>query len=158
MPGPAPKPADKRQRRNKKNNIVLMPDRGVVATPDPPKGLLKNTLAQWDKYWGSQLAQATEIETDLPAITRLFTLYDERERAYRAFRKQRFIKGSQGQIVLNPIGRHMNTLDAEIRQMEDRLGLTPRSRLQLGITFADAAKSLEDLNESLNIDEIEDPR
>jgi len=130
-----------------------------VEIPPAPKGLLKLTSVQWERYWRSAVGQAADIDTDLPAITRLFTLYDERERAYRAFRKQRFVSGSQGQMVLNPMGRHMNVLDAEIRQMEDRLGLTPRSRLQLGITLNEAHRSLEELNRSLDFDEEEeDPR
>ncbi len=91
-------------------------------------------------------------ETDGTAILRLFTLYDERERAYRAFRRQRLIKGSQGQAVLSPMGRAMQEFDAEIRQMEDRLGLSPRARLQLGITFGQAAQTLADLNRQLDED------
>ena len=161
MSGPPPKPADKRQRRNKKTNIV--PFRAVGKkrkVPPPPRGLLKQTEKLWKDYWNSQLAQVVEPDTDLPAITRLFTLYDERERAYRGFRMRRLIIGSQGQPVLNPLGRLMLQLDAEIHQLEDRLGLTPKSRLQLGITLGDAMRSLDDLNRKLMADdnEEEDPR
>ena len=55
----------------------------------------------------------------------------------------------------------MLQLDEEIRQLEDRLGLTPRARLQLGITFSEAAKSLDDLNRMFTGDggeDAEDPR
>ena len=62
--------------------------------------------------------------------------------------------GSKGQLVVNPphCGA-MNALDAEIRQMEDRLGLSPKARLQLGISYGDAARSLGALNEALDGDE-----
>jgi phage terminase small subunit len=60
-------------------------------------------------------------------------------------------------MVLNPLGKHMATLDSEIRHLEDRLGLTPRARLQLGITYADAHRSLEERNRALQADE-NDPR
>lgn len=70
---------------------------------------------------------------DAAALERLFDLYDERERAYQDFRKQRFVKGSQGQDVLNPLGRLITSLDNEIRQLEDRYGFSPRSRMNLGL-------------------------
>lgn len=67
------------------------------------------------------------------AVQRLFDLYDERERAYRGFAKQRFVLGSKGQQVLNPLGRLVAAFDGEIRQLEDRLGFSPASRLRLGL-------------------------
>jgi hypothetical protein len=51
------------------------------------------------------------------------------------------------------MGRQMLSLDVEIRQLEDRFGLTPRARLQLGITYGEAKKSLEELNAELQADE-----
>ena len=76
----------------------------------------------------------------------------------RGFRKQRLVIGSQGQLALNPLGRLWMTLAREIRQMEDRLGLTPKSRLLLGIKLAGAKKSLDQLNESLEAELAQDPR
>ena len=76
---------------------------------------------------------------DDAAIERLFDLYDERERAYQDFRRQRFVKGSQGQDVLNPLGRLIASFDGEIRQLEDRLGFSPKSRLNLGIELEQPA-------------------
>jgi P27 family predicted phage terminase small subunit len=124
----------------------------VPAIPEPPDGLLVATQTAWAEFWGSDLARVIDPVTDGHAVRRVFTLYDERDRAYREFRKERLVKGSQGQKVLNPLGRLMHELDAEIRQMEDRLGMNPRSRLQIGITFGQAAKSLQDLNRNLEND------
>jgi P27 family predicted phage terminase small subunit len=124
-----------------------------------PEGLLISTQGLWRKFWKSALAGAMEPESDTGAIVRLFTLYDERERAFRAYRRKRLIEGSQGQMVLNPMARAMSVFDAEIRQLEDRLGLTPRARLQLGIQLGEAAKSLQELNRMLDDDhEDSDPR
>ena len=157
------KPADRRQRRNKKTNVV--PFRSVAKAkkiPAPPEKLLKVNRESWKRYWNSQLAQVVEPDTDLPAITRLWTIYDLRERAHRAYRRQPMIEGSEGQPVENPAGRAMRSYDAEIRQMEDGLGMTPRARLQLGITFGSAVKPMEELNWRLADDydpeEEEDPR
>ena len=52
----------------------------------------------------------------------------------------------------------MCQFDAEIRSLEDRLGMTPKARLQLGVEFGKAVKTLDDLNKTLNADEEEDPR
>lgn len=129
-----------------------------------PANLLASTKAIWRSFWRSALAQAVDPNTDTAAIVRLFTLLDERERAYRGFRRKRLMEGSQGQSVLNPLARAMNAFDPEIRQLEDRLGMTPRARLQLGITLGEAAKSLAELNRILEEDsndeenEDRDPR
>ena len=69
--------------------------------------------------------------------------------------------GSQGQPVLNPLGRQLSSSDAESRQLEDRFGLTPMARLRLGVQIGTAARSLDDLNRQLDHDDqdkTEDPR
>ena len=158
MTGPTPKAADRRQRRNKRNGLKLVSDSVDIQIPDPPRRLLKVTRDQWNAYWASPLAGAVEVGTDLPTIRRLFTLRDERERAYRGYRKARLVKGSQGQDVLNPLARQMSAMDTEIRQLEDRLGLTPKARAQLGIRIGQGRRTLDDLNQELESDSEEDPR
>jgi len=56
------------------------------------------------------------------------------------------ISGSQGQKILNPMYRQRTSVDAEIRQLEDRFGLHPKAGLTLGIVYGEAARSLEELN------------
>jgi hypothetical protein len=71
---------------------------------------------------------------------------DERERMDLELRLNPMLIGHKGQTILNPLYRQRSAMDAEIRQLEDRLGLNPRSGLQLGIQFSEAARSLEELN------------
>jgi P27 family predicted phage terminase small subunit len=125
--------------------------------PAAPENILKATRDLWNEFWGSRLSAIVNPGTDLPALRRLFTLYDERERTYRAVKRERLVKGSQGQPVLNPLYRNLGTLDSEIRQLEDRFGLSPISRLRLGITFGEAQRSLEEMNRALDADDDEDP-
>jgi hypothetical protein len=66
------------------------------------------------------------------------------------------VLGSQGQYVLNPLYRQMVTLETEIRNLEDRFGLSPMARLKLGVTFGDAARSLADINANLEDDDDAD--
>ena len=160
MPGPIRKPAAKSQRRDRrlhKAEIVQMPQKALdVIIPEPPEGLLKVTQESWVSYWHSSVAKVTDPQTDLLALRRLFSLYDDRERCFRAYKKQRLVPGSRKQEVMNPLAGQIAKVDALILQLEDRFGLTPRSRLQLGIDLAQVVKSIEDRNRSLNIDEYEE--
>ena len=135
-----------RERRNKPKIIDITAIQ-KANYPKPPPRLLKKTKDWWDDYWNSDLATYTNQDTDLAAVSRLATLMDERERCYRQVKKEgRMISGSQGQMVLNPLYRHIQTLDQEIRQIEDRFGLSPKSRAILGITFGSATQTIADLN------------
>lgn len=144
MPGPMPKPAARRQRQNRPA-LISMPSRPNLA-PDAPDGLLAASRTAWDALWQSPVA-STYLASDLPALRRLFALIDERERAFRAAVKSgRMTEGHKGQPVLNPALRYVGDLDAEIRQLEDRFGLTPRARMQLGVAFGEAHRSLDAMN------------
>jgi P27 family predicted phage terminase small subunit len=115
--------------------------------------VLSVTRQRWQAFWRSPLAGAVAVDSDLPALERLFSLYDERERAYRAYRRERLVTGSQGQTVLHPLGRMMGVMDSEIRQLEDRFGLNPLARARLGITIGEAARTLADMNRMLEEDD-----
>lgn len=152
-----PKPPGRRQRRNTKG-LKVGGGRLLLAgdIPSPPTGLLKATREQWRKYWESPVAEAVDRSSDMPAVERLFQLCDERLRAYRGYRKERLVEGSQGQPVLNPLASVIQKCDQEIRALEDRLGLNPKARLQLGITMTEAKRTLEDMNRDLEPDWDED--
>ena len=149
---PAKKPAGRRQRRNRAD-IGLVP---VVAreVPAVPRGerWLAVTRERWEAFWGSPVASIVDAESDLPALGRLWAMYDELERCRRAFRAQRYVKGSAGQQRLNPVADHIRALEPLIRALEDRFGLTPQARLRLGIEFGQAHRSLAELNEAFDAD------
>lgn len=160
MSGPNPKPGGRRQRRNKPGGrgrgMQLRPRLVAAEVPRCPQYWLIETRNQWVRYWMSDVARVADIDTDAAALTRLFTLYDERERSYRAYRKKRVVKGSTGQPTVNPVWRHAAKLDAEIRSLEDRFGVTPQARLRLGIQLGEAMKNIEDMNADLNEDDDQD--
>lgn len=126
-----------------------MPAGAKVAVPDPPGDLLPDTVREWSEFWRSPIAQAVDRTTDVPALRRLFWLKDERERLAAMFRAERLTLGSTGQLTLNPLGRHLAVVDAEIRQLEDRFGLSPTARLRLGVQLGEAKRTLDDLNREL---------
>ena len=110
---------------------------------------LKNTKLWWEDFWNSDLATAIDTKSDQQAVYRLATLIDERERIFKQAKKDRLVVGSQGQAVLNPLYSAMLKIDAEIRQLEDRLGMNPKSRISLGIQLGQMKKTLADLNADL---------
>ena len=142
------KPVDQREHRIRPKVV----DIGAYKKRDIPqlKGrYLKNTKLWWEDFWNSDLASAIDTKSDQSAVYRLATLIDERERVYKQAKKDRLVVGSQGQVVLNPLYSAMLKLDAEIRQLEDRIGMNPKSRVSLGIQIGGLKKTLADLNSDL---------
>lgn len=152
MPGPLPKTPSKRVRST--TNALVSLAQTPVSTPEPSTRWLKVTKDAWSTLWGHGLAGAYEA-TDLPALRRLFGLRDQRARFEMAVVRQPLVPGSQGQEVLNPLARQISTIDAEIRALEDRFGLSPAARLRLGITLGEAARTLADLAAGLDDDDDE---
>jgi P27 family predicted phage terminase small subunit len=150
--GPAPK-AVHVQRRNAPKALAsvtaLVPD---VACPAPPAGLLKATKGQWVAFWSSPVAKLVDTDSDLPALGRLFELVDECARYRTSIRQTPFIEGSMGQQVRNPLVKDLQSAQAELRQLEDRFGLSPRARLSLGVVLGEAKRSLADLGAAFNSD------
>jgi P27 family predicted phage terminase small subunit len=142
----AKKPADKRQNRSTKD-LGVLPQIAVdpAAIPPAPSHLTERWVKAWEIFWRSPFAQVVQ-PAQMPALERLFSMYDERERMDIYLREEPMIAGSQGQKILNPMYRQRTSVDAEIRQLEDRFGLHPKAGLTLGIVYGEAARSLEELN------------
>ena len=141
------KPAGQRQNRVTSEVVVQLRE-GVVG-PDPDVKWRSDTAERWQEFWVSPLASSVE-SSDYGALRRLFWLYDELGRLIEAVEATgRVVDGSQGQMRPNPLYAQIEKFQAEARQLEDRFGLSPMSRLKLGITFADAHASLSALNERL---------
>lgn len=146
------KPVEQREHRIKPK-IIDIESYKKREIPELTGRTLKSTKIWWNSFWQSDLSTAIDIKTDLPVIERLASLMDERERVFRQAKKDRLVVGSQGQVVLNPLYKALLSLDAEIRQLEDRIGLNPKARVSLGIQIGQAKKTLADLNSELDIEE-----
>jgi hypothetical protein len=75
--------------------------------PSLPKGFSSDAEAWWSTVWDSPMA-AVYLEADVPALTRLASLIDQ---------------AAQGEVGAKLLG--------EIRQLEDRFGLSPLARRRL---------------------------
>jgi hypothetical protein len=121
-----------------------------VRVPDPNETWGDTTMADWETYWRSDVAKLATPES-MPSLYRLFDDYDERRTLFIGIRKSGArLVGTRDRPRANELYRVIAGLDAEIRQLEDRFGLSPLAKLQLGVAFGDAARSLERMNADFN--------
>lgn len=113
--------------------------------PRAPTGLSKQVQSWWRTFWESDVAGVVHPE-NMPALRRLFNMYDERERAQAIVKKALVVKGSVGQVRVNPLASHVGDLDGRILKLENELGLTPLARARLGIAVGEAAMTAEEIN------------
>lgn len=119
--GPAPKPADIRQRANRKAGATTLDADVSVKVPALPKitGVVwhRLTIAWWKDVWASPMA-GEFLDTDTHGLTRLARVINE--------------FNETGDVKLMP----------EIRLQEARFGLSPvdRARLQWEVAKGDEAE------------------
>lgn len=145
-PGPPPNPNSESTRRRGRLQVLAPPDPTI--RPDPPATLTPVAIAAWDAFWQSPMARFV-IPTDLPALRRLFRLYDQREAFLDQGLEDPMAEGSQHQPSLSPYLREVDTLDGKILTLEDRFGMSPLSRLKLQVIVGDASRSLAETNKRL---------
>jgi hypothetical protein len=157
------KPAERRQRGSRTADVGTITPLPTTSPPAPhPTGhrLLDDTVEAWDSFWDSPVS-ALVNSADMPALRRLFQMYDSRERFEREVRKQPYTTGSTGQVVVNPATKEIASLDSRIDRLEERFGITPKGRLGLGVVLGQAQRSLEEMNRAFDDDtdeEEHDPR
>jgi hypothetical protein len=94
-----------------------------VNSPPPPEGLLPHVQEAWKRYWASDLAAHVDPASDLPALERLFSLYDEVARS------------REGPPELRQAGFFFG---AEVLELEDRFFITRADRAACGIRLGEA--------------------
>ena len=149
--GPAPKSAERRQRRNVRPVLAVHQGAHLVEPPKPRRGWLKRTREAWKTWWVSDLAQVA-APTDLPALERMFCLRDEAERALRDYRRGRWAVSAKGQMIVNPFGKMWLALSKEAGALEDRMAGSLRARVQTGLAVAKAQQTMEERNRALKVD------
>src|SRR3954453_5380673 len=102
-------PHDSR-RRTKLAHVTITAS--PMQTPETPDGLGPAGSWYWDFLMDSPLA-SQYLDVDVPALVRLVRLVDPLD-------------------ALAPGARGTGTLSMEIRQLEDRVGLSPKARRSLG--------------------------
>lgn len=144
MPAQRKRPDQKQNHRGDRGLVVV--DGGKLDGPPPadPKWM-QGTCEAWDAYWSSQVAASVDGD-ETSVLRRLFDMRDRQARAWIRYDEQPYVDGSKGQPVANPALADALALERAILALEDRMGLSPKARANLGIAFGQAALTAADLN------------
>lgn len=147
---PRRKPDEERQRSNTPSLELVTPLGVELEVPPAGEGWSEATVAEWDAWWASDVARMIDVASEAPIVFRCFDLLDQAARFEAVGRSEPLVEGSTGQMVINPLLKHAQGLRDEARRDEAVLGRGPKRRLDLGIKFGDAARSLDDVNRRLS--------
>lgn len=106
---------------------VVSSSAGSFAVPPTPPRLSKDLRKSWVGLWSSPVAQLLDPVSDLPAVTRLFQMYQLAERLDVQM-------GTTGEVDLAAAATRLRVA-SETRLLEGTLGLSPRARLALGLAL-----------------------
>lgn len=132
-----PKPIESRQRRELPK--VLDGNSCISEIPPAPSGISEELLEAWGGVWRSPVAALLDPVSDLPALTRLFRLYSVEERLDRVISHPR-AADEFADMMRTALASRLRVA-GEILKLEDRLGLSPRSRLALGVALMAGKKA-----------------
>lgn len=138
-----PKPPGARRRRNTgQSEWQQLPAEGRRGkAPEPRTDRVLGEIAKqyWETLWSSPMA-VTFTDADIQPLTRLAVLVDDRARAESADGLLEIVEDYHGNEVEVIVGRF--AADGEIRQLEDRYGISPlaRRRLQWEVSKADVVE------------------
>lgn len=139
---PAKKSADPIRRNVLKQADMRLLVGGKI---DPPAKLTGARLELWHDFWVSDLAAQMQAHLYRPALERLFRMYEDEAWLEGEWDREPYLIGHKGQQVINPVGRRLDSVRAEIRQLEDRFGGSPRAVEGLRLSLAKTMSSLADL-------------
>lgn len=123
--------------------------------PITPAGLRKVAKDAWVEFWQSPMSSLVQDDSDMDALRDWAWLMSERDRLQPMVKKEPLVLGSTGQLVVNPISKLVADYTRRITQYRDQFGMTPLSRMRLGIAVGEAADTLASLSMSAGSDEPE---
>ena len=127
-----PKPAASRQ-GNSPNKVTIPRATSLVPVPDPPGTRGPYGANLWRQLWES--GRGVYAPTDSYILERYCNLSDRRRLLLAVLEDEGFLGvGSQGQVVAHPAARLVTVVESRLGPIEDRLGLSPESRMALGLT------------------------
>ena len=123
--------------------------------PITPPALRKAAKDAWTAFWRSPMASLVQDESDMDALRDWAWCVSERDRLQGMVKKTPLVKGSTGQLVTNPLSKLVSDYTRRISQYREQFGMTPLSRMRLGIAVGEAHDILSELTASLGGDEAE---
>ena len=141
--GPLPKPASERIRRNSPVSAHAPEELQVAKIPRARSTWPKTVQGEWRAFWKQDVGRLI-TDSSLPALFRLFDLKSERAEIAGLIGGAFLVQGERGGQSVHPLIRPLRQIDNEIRQCEDRFGLTPVARLRLGVQVVQARSAVAD--------------
>ena len=104
-------------------------------------------IEEWNVLWHESAITKHIMDIHVPALRRLFTyrsnwLYVQEELKAT----ETIVRGSRGNMVLNPLYRELRDLEGVIIKLEKEFGLTLRAAAQAGIELGQAELTWQALN------------
>ncbi|AFU62196.1 terminase small subunit [Streptomyces phage TG1] len=94
----------------------------------------------WRSVWSAGMG-AFSPDTDRNLITRYCELHDRRAALLDQIEADGYMsEGYNGQPVMHPALRFVESTEKELRAIETAIGFTPESRLRLGLVASEARK------------------
>lgn len=125
--------------------LSAVPRGGTDAPPSCPEGLHDVAAAAWREFWASPISIAIDYGADGAALRRWIACVSEREHASAAMSGELLVDGSMHNKVINPLVGYVDKLTKEITHYEEHFGMTPLSRMRLGIAIESGKASIADL-------------
>ena len=115
--------------------------------PPCPENVGEKAKEAWEQLWRSPLSRSY-AESDLPALHRWLWWYDQWLRtAEQITQTGPTRRGARGDVVLRSTVRYLKTCEAALQTHEEAFGMTPLSRMRLGITYSEGRSAVERLRE-----------
>jgi P27 family predicted phage terminase small subunit len=137
------------------SSIALTRD-DLRPVPIPPKDIRAAARETWNAFWRSPMASLVQDDSDMYALRDWVYCLSERERLQVIVKKTPLIEGASGSLMLNPVARLVKDYTARIDRHREHFGMTPLSRMRLGIAVGEAHDVLADLMSSLDERDVEE--
>lgn len=140
----------KREGRAERRTLRVVVPTEHREPPATPTGLQRGAQRRWREFWKSAVSLAVDMAADGEAIHRWIHDVSERERLQPLADKTPLVKGSTGQLVKNPLYGVIDGLDRAIAHAEEHFGMTPLSRMRLGLVATQRDLGVADLRRKLD--------
>lgn len=128
------------QRPSRQRAVVELPERFEAADVPEPKATWPVAIQnEWRAFWTLPVLSQLELPGEMYLVVELFEWRVVQARAFRALSRD---KKGQARMRLSLASR-------QIRMLEDRLGVSPLSRMRLGYETGRAALTAEGLRKAL---------
>ena len=105
--------------------------------PPAPADLGKEAATLWRRLWKSRVSAEWDVDSDRPAVERYVRMVERWLTFDGLVRRAPMVQGSMGQLRPNPLTVQVIALEGQVRALEEQLGLTPASRVRLGVRVLD---------------------